>query len=145
METTQTVAEASPLRTFLWYFTNSQRLLNFEPLKEASLKHWTFKTVCCGILENAGVRSMLGSTKTSDTRQIGPRCLYTPHPAFFSFFQAKESLNSVTQSPFPVRALCYSLDRTSYLRTKNWSFSPSRKAFTETFLLPLSHHGSSTL
>ena len=32
---------------------------------------------------NAGVRSMLGYTKISDTKQTGPKCLYTPLPAFY--------------------------------------------------------------
>ena len=52
----------------------------FEPLKEAFLKHLTFKTVFLlplGSGENAGTRSMLGSTKTLDIRQTRPRCLCT--------------------------------------------------------------------
>ena len=45
----------------------------FEPLKEASLKHLTFKTVFLLALVqvNVGVRFMLGYTKTSDTSQTG--------------------------------------------------------------------------
>ena len=45
----------------------------FEPIKEASLKHLTFKTV----------RFMLGSIKTSDTSRTGRRCHCTHLPAFF--------------------------------------------------------------
>ena len=26
---------------------------------------------------------MLGKTRTTDTSKIGPRCVFTPHPAFF--------------------------------------------------------------
>ena len=35
------------------------------------------------IRANAGVRSMLGKTKTSDTSLTGQRCLFTLNPAFF--------------------------------------------------------------
>ena len=55
----------------------------FEPLKEASLKHLTFKTVFLLALVNTGVRSMLGYIRTSDTSQTGLRCLYTPHPVSY--------------------------------------------------------------
>ena len=57
----------------------------FEPLKEASLKHLTFKTVSCWlwVQVNAGVRSMLGYIRTSDTSQTGLRCLCTPHPVSY--------------------------------------------------------------
>ena len=57
----------------------------FESLKEASLKHLTFKTVFCWpwVQVNAGVRSMLGYIRTSDTSQPGPRCPCTPLPSFF--------------------------------------------------------------
>ena len=57
----------------------------FEPLKEVSLKHFTFKTVflLALVLVNAGVRSMPGSIRTSGTSQTGLRCLCTLHPAFY--------------------------------------------------------------
>ena len=57
----------------------------FEPLKESSLKHLTFKTVFLLALVqvNAGVRSMLGYIRTSDTSQTGLRCLCTPHLASY--------------------------------------------------------------
>ena len=44
----------------------------FESIREASLKHLTFKTV---FLLALGVRSMLGKTRTSDTSLTGQRCL----------------------------------------------------------------------
>ena len=70
----------------------------FEPVKEASLKPLTFKTIFllalgsgkCGSKihawqgqANVEVRYMLGRTKTSDTSQIGLRCPCTHLPAFF--------------------------------------------------------------
>ena len=56
----------------------------FEPLKEASLKHLTFKTVFLLALGLAkeGVRSMPGSIRTSDTSRTGLRCLFFHLPAF---------------------------------------------------------------
>ena len=73
----------------------------FEPLKEASLKHLTFKTV--------GIRYMLGYIRTSDTSQTGLRCLY-PSPSFLSKNQlAKEGPDSV--APVVIPALAPSLDR----------------------------------
>ena len=55
----------------------------FEALKEASLKHLTFKTVFLLALGSGKCRrSMLGYIRTSDISQTGLRCLCTPHPAF---------------------------------------------------------------
>ena len=56
----------------------------FEPIKEASLKHLTFKTVF--LLAIGSNKRMLGKTRTSDTSQTGQRCPSTHqchHPAFF--------------------------------------------------------------
>ena len=55
----------------------------FEPLREASLKHLTFKTVFLLALAKEGVRSMHGNTRTSDTNPIGLRCPCFHPPAFF--------------------------------------------------------------
>ena len=57
----------------------------FEPLKEAPLKHFTFKTVFSWlwVAAKTGLTSMLGLRKTSDTRQTGPRCVATTQPASF--------------------------------------------------------------
>ena len=56
----------------------------FEPLKEASPKHLTIKTVFLLALGSGKqrVRSMLGCITTSDTNQTGPWCLSTLQPAF---------------------------------------------------------------
>ena len=55
----------------------------FEPIKEASLKHLTFKTVFLLALGSGKRRRyMLGKTKTSDTNQTGQRCPCTHLPAF---------------------------------------------------------------
>ena len=51
----------------------------FEPLKEASLKHLTFKTVFLLALGSGKRRSEI----QSDTSQTGLRCPCTPHPAFY--------------------------------------------------------------
>ena len=58
----------------------------FEPLKEASLKHLTFKTVFLLALrlgKNTEVRFMVGRTKTSDISLTGQKCTCTHHPGFF--------------------------------------------------------------
>ena len=79
----------------------------FEPIEEASLKHLTFKTVFLLALGSgkAGVRSMLGKSRTPDTSQTGQRCLCTQHPAFFSKNQpAKEGPDSVAPMVIPALA-----------------------------------------
>ena len=56
----------------------------FEPLKESSLKHLTRLISCwLWVQVNAGVRSMLGYIRTSDTSQTGLRCLCIPHLASY--------------------------------------------------------------
>ena len=57
----------------------------FESLRKASLKHLTFKTVSFWpwVLVKEGVRSMHGSTRTSNTKPIGLRCPCFHLPAFF--------------------------------------------------------------
>ena len=57
----------------------------FEPLKEASLKHLTFKTVFLLALGSGKRRSEIHAwlQRTSDTSQTGLRCPCTPHPASF--------------------------------------------------------------
>ena len=74
----------------------------FEPVKEVFLKHLTFKTVfllAWGFPANVGKRSMLGSTKASDTRQTYPRCLYPS----LSFLLSKKEL--ATEGPDSVSAV----------------------------------------
>ena len=57
----------------------------FDSLKEASLKHELSRLFSCWlwVQVNAGVRSMLGYIRTSDTSRTGLRCLCTPHPASY--------------------------------------------------------------
>ena len=57
----------------------------FEPLKEASLKHLTFKTVFLLALGSGKRRSEIHAWlhKNIRTSQTGLRCLCTPHPASY--------------------------------------------------------------
>ena len=57
----------------------------FEPLKESSLKHLTFKTVFLLALGSGKRRSEIHAwyIRTSDTSQTGLRCLCTPHPVSY--------------------------------------------------------------
>ena len=57
----------------------------FEPIKEASLKDLTFKTVFLLALGSGKrrVRFTLGKTEISDTNLTGQRCPCTHPPAFF--------------------------------------------------------------
>ena len=104
----------------------------FEPLKEASLKHLTIKTVFLLALGSGKrrVRSMLGCITTSDTRLVHG-CLSTPQPAFLPRISWPKRVQTVWppwlmqpwsplwishRSLCPVRALCYHLGRTSDLR-----------------------------
>ena len=57
----------------------------FEPIKEASLKYLTFKTVFLLARGSGKCRSEIHAwqNKNIDTSRTGPRCLCTHHPAFF--------------------------------------------------------------
>ena len=56
----------------------------FEPIKEASLKHLTFKTIFILALGSGRRRSEIHAWQNKNIRhQSGPRCPYTHHPAFF--------------------------------------------------------------
>ena len=56
----------------------------FEPIKQASLKHLTFKTVFLLALGSGKRWSEIHAwLQTSDTSQTGLRCLCTPHPASY--------------------------------------------------------------
>ena len=55
----------------------------FEPLREASLKLLTFKTIFLLARANVEVRFMLGKTGTSGTSLTGQKCPCTLHPASF--------------------------------------------------------------
>ena len=140
----------------------------FEPLTEASLKHLTFKTVfllALGSGISAGVRSMLGCIRTSDTSQTALRCPYTLHPAFYPRTSWLRRVQIVwlqwSYQPWPLLWISHSrvtspCVQSEYFattwtglqilgRTRSWSLSPSRKVLTKTSHLPPSPHGSSIL
>ena len=137
----------------------------FEPLKEASLKHLTFKTVFLLALGSGKRRSEIHAWQHKNIRHQSDwsKVSLFPSPSFLSKNQlAKEGPESVApvvipalaptldrslksdRSLCPVRALRYYLDRTSD-RVKNWSLSPSRKVSTRTSPLLPSPHGSNKL
>ena len=134
----------------------------FEPIKEVSLKHWTFKTVFLLALWSGKRRSEIHAWQNRNIRHQSDwsKVSLYPSPIFLLKNQlAKEGPNSVAavviparvptldrslksdRSPCPVRALRYYLDRTSD-RIRSWSLSLSKKVSTKTSRLPLSPHGS---
>ena len=139
----------------------------FEPLKEASLKHLTFKTVFLLALGSGNRRSEIHAWQQRNIRHQSDwfKVSLYPSPSFLSKNQlAKEGPESV--GPGVIPALAPTLDRSSSLtdpfvqlepcaiiwtgrqtsgRTKSWSLFPSRKASTRTSPLPLSPHGSNKL
>ena len=139
----------------------------FEPIKEASLKHLTFKTVFLLALGSGKRRSEIHAWQNRNIRHQtdwSKVSLY-PSPSFLSKNQlAKEGPDSVApviipaltptldrslkadRSLCPVRALRYYLDRTSDLRqNKELVFVSSKRVLTKTSPLPLSPHGSNRL
>ena len=113
----------------------------FEPLKEASLKHLTLKTVFLLALDSGKCRSEIHVwLRTSATSQTGPRCLFTSHPAFCPRTSWPKRIQivwprwsfqpcpKIWMSCSPVRALCYYLERTSDLR-QELVFVPFKKGF----------------
>ena len=136
----------------------------FEPIKEASLNHLTFKTVFLLALSSGERRSEIHAWQNNMRHQSDlSKVSFNPSPSLLSKTQlTKEgpyrlapvvipalaptldkSLKS-DRSLCPVKALRYYLDRTSG-RTRSWFLSPSKKALTKTFPLPPSPHGSSRL
>ena len=137
----------------------------FDPIKEASLKHLTFKTVFLLALRsgNIGVLYMFGKTKTSDTSQIGLRCPRTHLPAFFQRISWPKRIQTVWSQwlyqpwpqlwigpssltgPYALSEHCVTIwtGPQTLGRTRSWS--PLRKVLTKTSHLPLSPHGSSRL
>ena len=134
----------------------------FEPLKEASLKHLTFKTVSLIALgqANAGVRSM-----NIRHQSVWSKVSLYPSPSFLSKNKpAKEGSDSVAPVMIPalaptldksvkgdgslclVRVLRHYLDRTSNLRqNKKLVFVSFKKVLTKITYLLLSPHDSSRL
>ena len=139
----------------------------FEPLKEASLKHLTFKTVFLLALGSGKRRSEIHAWLHKNIRhQSGwSKVSLYPSPSFLSKNQlAKEGPYSVAPVVIPalasildkslkgdrflcpVRALRYYLDRTSYIRqNKELVFVPFKKVLIKTSHLPPSPHGSNQL
>ena len=136
----------------------------FEPIKEACLKHLTFKTVFLLALGSGKRRSEIHAWQNRNIRHQSDwsKVSLYPSPSFLSNNQlAKEGPDSVAPVVIPalaptldrslksdrfhcpVRALRY-LDRTSG-RIRSWSLSPLRKFLTKTSHLPLSPHGSNRL
>ena len=123
----------------------------FEPLKEASLKHLTFKTVFLLALGSGKRRSEIHAWLHKNIRHQSDwsKVSLYPSPSFLSKNQlAKEGPDSVApvvvpalapsldrslkddRSLCPVRALCYYLDRTSDLRqNKELVFVSFKKGF----------------
>ena len=137
----------------------------FEPLKEASLKHLTFKTVFLLALGSGKRRSGIHAWLHKNIRHQSDwsKVSLYPSPSFLSKNQlAKEGPDSVApvvipalaptldkslkgdRSLCPVRALQYYLDRILG-RTRSWSLCPSRKVLLKTSHLPPSPHGSNKL
>ena len=137
----------------------------FETIKEASLKHLTFKTVFLLALGSGKCRSEIHAWQNKNIRHKSDwsKVSLYPSPSFLSKNQlAKEDPDSVSpvvipalaptldrshkpdRSLCPVRALRYYLDRTSG-RIRSWSLSPLRKVLTKASHLPLSPHGSNRM
>ena len=162
-ETDPKAGRESPPGTSPWFFAPADKG-HFEPIKEASLKHLTFKTVFLLALGSGKNRSEIYAWQTEilDTsptgqgvpvpvtqlspqesagqrgsRQCGPRGITALAPTLDRSLKSDRSL-------CPVRALRYYLDRTSG-RIRRWFLSPLRKVLTKTSHLPLSPLGSSRL
>ena len=138
----------------------------FEPLKEASLKHLTFKTVFLLALGSGKRRSEIHAWVHRNIRHQpdwSKVSLY-PSPSFLSKNQlAKEGPDSVApvvipalapsldrslkgdRSLCPVRALRYYVDRTSNLRQNKELVFVYKRGLIRTSHLPLSPHGSNRL
>ena len=123
----------------------------FEPIKEASLKHLTFKTVFLLALGSGKRRSEIHAWQNRNIRHQSDwsKVSLYPSPSFLSKNQvAKEGPDSVApvvipalaptldrslksdRSLCPVRALCYYLDKTSDLRqNKDLVFVSFKKVF----------------
>ena len=115
----------------------------FEPLKEASLKHLTFKTVFLLALGSGKRRSEIHAWLHKNIRHQSDwsKVSLYPSPSFLSKNQlAKEGPDSVA----PVVGITWTGPQILG-RTRSWSLSPSRKVLVKTSHLPLSPHGSNKL
>ena len=134
----------------------------FEPIKEASLKHLTFKTVFLLALGSGKRRSEIHTRQNKNIRHqstcprypciqlpafcqriswpkrvqtVWPRWLYQPWPQLWI---GPSSLTGPSVHSEP-SATIWTGPQTSG-RTRSWSLSPSRKAWTKTSHLPPSPH-----
>ena len=163
-ETDPKAGRESPPGTSPWFFAPVDKV-HFELIKEASLKHLTFKTVFLLALGSGKHRSEIHSWQNRNIRHQSDwsKVSLYPSPSFLSKNQlAKEGPDSVApgvitalaptldrslksdRSLCPARALRYYLDRISG-RIRRWFLSPLRKVSTKTSHLPLSPLGSSRL
>ena len=137
----------------------------FEPLKEASLKHLTFKTVFLLALVSAKCRSEIHAWLCKNIRHQSDwsKVSLYPSPSFLSKNQlAEEGPDSVAPVVIPALAplwISHSRVTGTYVqsepfaitwtgpqilgRTRSWSLPPSRKVLIRTSHLPPSPHGSS--
>ena len=122
----------------------------FEPLKKASLKHLTFKTVFLLALGSGKRRSEIHAWLHKNIRHQSDwsKVSLYPSPGFLSKNQlAKEGPDSVAPvvsvqlEPFAITWIGPQI----LGRTRSWSLSPSRKVLIRTSHLPPSPHGSSRL
>ena len=135
----------------------------FEPIREASLKHLTFKTIFLLALGSGKRRSEIHAWQNKNIRHQSDwsKVSLYPSPSFLSKNQlAKEGPDSVAPVVIPALALLWidpsslkgpSVQSEHYAtiwtgpqtsgRIRNWSLSPLRKVSTKTFHLPLSPHG----
>ena len=137
----------------------------FEPIKEASLKHLTFKTVFLLALGSGKRRSEIHAWQNKNIRHQsdGSKVSLYPSPSFlFKNQLAKEGPDTVAPVVIPVLAQI-GIDPSSLTGPSVWSehcvtiwtgpqtsgrirnWSPLRKVLTKTSRLPLSPHGSSKL
>ena len=139
----------------------------FEPSKEASLKHFTFKTVFLLALGSGKRRSVIHAWLHKNIRHQSDwsKVSLYPSPSFLTKNQlAKEGPDSGLQwsyQPWPPLWISHSTVTGPYVqsepfgitwtgpqilgRTRSWSLSPSRKALIRTSHLPPSFHGSNKL
>ena len=137
----------------------------FEPIKEASLKHLTFKAFFLLALGSGKHRIEIHAWQNRNPRHQSDwsKVSLYPSPSFLSKNQLAKNVQTVDPQwlyqPWPptldrslksdrflcpVRALHYYLDRTSD-RIRRGSLSPLRKVLTKTSHLPLSPLGSNRL
>ena len=126
---------------------------SFEPIKEASLKHLTFKTVWLLGRASIEVRFMLGKTEILDTNLTGQRISWSKRVRIVWFQWLYQSWPQLCIGPSSLTgpsvwsehcATIWTGPQTSG-RIRSWFLSPLRKVSTKTTHLPQYPHGSSSL